>query len=308
METEKIDETIESPAPEQPVSDVDLSTWRSYDQSLRVKTGNDFNHEVTKMLRRVENGSDIVFIRPEPVFEQSGVKRGFKRRPTYLQMDHEFIIVDHDKRELLCVLSDGSTTFRNDRAKIKRSEGIDQMNLKPIIETHLLSMYPQYKDYTITHLNIFVFPSKMRGSLKSKAREAKMIRDFCVNTNYSLNSFRSTVGCHQIDAAMTIDEMEAVINELTTNKYKYSFTQNAFANAWKNLYSTFDYLPTRELTIENATNYKDQLLYSMANHANDYERSELIEFAKACGISPWRKTWTNKAMIRIISKHIVDNF
>jgi hypothetical protein len=290
------------------ISSDEMSIYRSIEQSLRVRTGLGFNDDVTKMLNRVSDGTNVVFVKAEPEFEKRLTKRGFKYKPIYLQMDHEFLIIDHDKMEILCVLSDGTTTFRNDRAKIKRAEGVDQMRLKDEIEKKLLDAYPQYKDYCITHINLFVFPSKLNCSLRRKAMEEKAIREFCINTNYSTNSFRSVVGCHQIDAAMTINEMEAVIKELSTNRAKYSFTQNAFANAWKNLYNTMDYLPTRELSIDNAENHKDQLLYSLDHHPNDYSRKELIDFAKICGICPWRKTWTNKAMIRAIRTYIDNNF
>jgi hypothetical protein len=295
-------------SPEHLAIESELSTFRSIDQSLKVRNGHRFNQDVTDMLQSVHDGTNVVFVKAEPEFEKTPTKRGFKYKPIYLQMDHEFLIIDHDKMEILCVLSDGTTTFRNDRAKIKRAEGIDQMRLKDEIEGKLLSAYPQYKDYCITHINLFVFPSKMNGSLRRKTMEAKAIREFCINTNYSTNSFRSMVGCHQIDAAMTIDEMCAVIKELSSNRAKYSFTQNAFANAWKNLYTAMDYLPTRALTVENATDHKDQMLYSLDHHPNDYSRKELIDFAKACSICPWRKTWTNKAMIRAIRTYIDNNF
>lgn len=295
-------------APEQPVTQVDLSIFRSIDQSIKVRNGQKFNQDVTAMLESVQDGTHVVFVKAEPEFEKKMTKRGFKYKPIYLQMDHEFLIIDHDKMEILCVLSDGTTTFRNDRAKIKRSEGVDQMRLKDEIEKKLLDAYPQYKDYCITHINLFVFPSELNCSLRRKAIEEKAIREFCINTNYSTNSFRSIVGCHQIDAAMTIKEMEAVINELSVNRARYSFTQNAFANAWKNLYNTMDYLPTRDLTVDNAENYKDQLIYSLDHHPNDYSRKELNDFAKTCGICPWKKTWTNKAMIRAIRTYIDNNF
>lgn len=295
-------------ASEQPVSEVDLSIFRSYDQSLRARNGHKFNQEVTDMPKSVSDGKNVVFLRAEPNFEKTWTKRSFKCRPISLQMDHAFLVIDHDKMEIIYAMSDGTTTFRNDRAKIKRAEGLDQIRLKDVIEADLLKAHPEYRDYCITHVNLFVFPSKMSGTLKNRRREANAIREFCVNTNHSTNSFRSVVGCHQIDAAMTIEEMRAVINELNVHRANYSFTQNAFANAWKNLYSTFEYLPTRDLTEYNARNYKDHLLYSLDKHANDYSRSELIAFAKSQGIKPWRKTWTNKAMIKSIRDYIDKTF
>ena len=311
MKTEMND--TEVPAPdkavvEQPVSDVDLSIYRSYDQSQRVLTGNNFNRDVTKMMQRVNNGTSVIFVRAEPEFEKKGEKRGWKRKPTYLKMDHEFLIVDDDKQELMVALSDGTTTLRNDRAKIKRSEGVDQMALKEEIEKKVLEEYPQYKNYTIKHVNLLVFPSKMNSHLLRKVYEAKMIREFCIHVNYGLSSFRTAGRCHQIDAAMTIGEMEAVITELSVNKHKYSFDQDAFANAWKRIYNTMDYLPCRVLSVENAQEHKDQLLYALEHHAFAYERAELDSFAKECCVKPWRKTWTNKAKISAIRKHIEKNF
>ena len=83
-----------------------------------------------------------------------------------------------------------------------------------------------------------------------------------------------------INAAMTVDELEAVIKEISSNKHKYSFDQDTFANAWKNLFNTMDYLPSRVLNKENATEHKDELLYALENHSNDYEKAELDAFAK----------------------------
>jgi hypothetical protein len=99
----------------------DLSIFRSIDQSMRARGGSKFNDVVSEMLNGVHNGHDIVFVDTEPTFERKGEKRGWKRKATHLQMDHEFLIVDDDKKEILVCLSDGTTTFRNDRAKIKRA-------------------------------------------------------------------------------------------------------------------------------------------------------------------------------------------
>ena len=305
---DKIVEGTTIDVPDMPVSDVDLSIFRSYDQSVRAKHGHEFNQQVTEMLLSVADGKNVIFLRAEPIFEKKWTKRGFKCRPIKLQMDHAFLVIDHAKMEILYAMSDGTTTFRNDRAKIKRAEGLDQIRLKDVIEAELLKTHPEYRDYCITHVNLFVFPSVMSGTLKRRKAEAQAIREFCTNTNHSTNSFRSVVGCHQIDAAMTIEEMKAVINELNANRANYSFTQNAFANAWKNLYTTFDYLPTRDLTIANAKDFKDHLLYSLDTHANDYSRAELVDFAKKCNIKPWRKTWTNKAMVRVIRDYIDKHF
>lgn len=294
--------------PDASVSETDLSIFRSYDQSLRARNGHKFNQDVTDMLVSVADGKNVVFLRAEPNFEKKLTKRSFKCKPISLQMDHSFLIIDHDKMEILYIMSDGTTTFRNDRAKIKRAEGLDQMRLKDTIEADLLKEHPEYRDYCITHVNLFVFPSHMSGSLKRKQREEKAIREFCINTNHSTNSFRSMVGCHQIDAAMTINEMKAVIHELTVNKANYSFTQNALANAWKTLYHTFDFLPTRALTIYSAENFKDHLIYSLDNHANDYSKDELDEFAATCRIKKWKKAWTNKAKIRVIKEYVEKNF
>lgn len=298
----------EKAAVEQPITEVDLSIFRSFDQALRVRTGNSFNEDVTKMLQRVENKTSVVFVKPEPEFEKKGDKRGWKKKPTYLKMDHHFLIVDEDKMEIICALSDGTTTFRNDRAKIKRSEGVDQMALKEEIENKVLSEYPQYKDYTIKHANLMVFPSKMNCSLRRATYEAKMIREFCIHVNYGLSSFRTAGRCHQIDAAMTIDELEKVIEELSVNKHKYSFDQDAFANAWKRLFKTMDYLPCRVLSAENAKDHKDELLYALEHHPNDYAKAELDEFAADCKICPWKKTMTNKAKLKAIRTFITNNF
>ena len=286
----------------------DMDIFRSIEQSIRVRTGLKFNDEVTDMLNGVHNGNEVVFVKAEPKFEKKGEKRGWKRKATYLKMDHQFLIVDDDKKEILIVLSDGTTTFRNDRAKIKRSEGVDQMALKPEIEEAVMALDPKYKHYTMKHVNLLVFPTKMNGSLRRIDREKKMIREFCIHLNYGLNSFRTAGRCHQIDAAMTIDEMEAVIKEISTNKHKYSFDQDAFANAWKNLYNTMEYLPSRVLSVENAEENKDQLLYALEHHSNDYEKAELDEFAAECGICPWRKNMTNAAKLKMIRTYIENNF
>ena len=310
-ETEPVPEKEPVMAPESIeliVTDKDFSDFRSLDQAIRVRTGLDFNGNVTNMLNRVHNGKDVVFVKAEPTFEKKVVKRGFKGNRVYLKMDHWFLIVDDDKREILVVLSDGTTTFRNDRAKIKRSEGVDQFGFKPEIEAEVMKLDPKYKHYTMKHINLLVFPSKMSGALRRKNKEAKAIRSFCVMVNHGLSSFRTAGRCHQIDAAMTIDEMEAVIKEISTNKFRYSFDVNSFANAWKNLYNTFEYLPPRVLDVENATEYKDHLLYCLDVHANDYDKEELDVFAAECGIPKWRKTSTNKLKLRIIKGYIRDNF
>ena len=286
----------------------DLEIFRSIEQSIRVRTGLNFNEEVTAMLNGVNNNDTVVFVTAEPSFEKKGEKRGWKKKPTYLQMDHEFLIVDEDKKELIIALSDGTTTLRNDRAKIKRAEGVDQMALKPEIEAKVIEKYPQYKHYTMKHVNLLIFPAKLNGTLRRKKYEAKMIREFCVHVNYGLSSFRTAGRCHQIDAAMTIEELKAVIIELSDNKYRYSFDQDAFANAWKNLFNTMDYLPTRVLSVENATENKDELLYSLEHHASDYEKAELNAFAEECKITPWKKTMSNKAKVIAIRKFIENNF
>ena len=290
------------------IDEGELEIFRSIEQSLRVRTGLNFNENVTEMLKKAHNGDTVVFVKAEPDFEKKGEKRGWKKKPTYLKMDHEFLIVDEDKKELIIALSDGTTTLRNDRAKIKRAEGVDQMALKPEIETQVMELYPQYKHYTMKHVNILVFPTKMNGSLRRKTYEAKTIREFCIHVNYGLSSFRTAGRCHQIDAAMTIDELESVITELSVNKHKYSFDQDAFANAWKNLFNTMDYLPNRVLSVENAKENKDQLLYSLEHHPLDYEKAELNAFAAECGINPWRKSWTNGAKLKAIRKYIENNF
>ena len=107
---------------------------------------------------------------------------------------------------------------------------------------------------------------------------------------------------------MTIEELEAVIKEITTNKHKYSFDQDTFANAWKNLYNTMECLPSRVLSVENAQENKDQLLYALEHHPRDYEKTELDAFAAECGIYPWRKTMTNGAKLKAIRKYIENNF
>lgn len=286
----------------------DMIIFRSIDQSMRARSGNKFNDVVTDMLRGVHNGDDVVFVKTEPTFERKGEKRGWKRKATHLQMDHEFLIVDDDKKEILVCLSDGTTTFRNDRAKIKRAEGIEQMDLKPEIETSVEALDPKYKKYTMKHVNLLVFPTKMNCSLRRIDKEKAAIREFCIHLNYGLNSFRTRGRCHQIDAAMTIDEMEAVIKEISTNKHKYSFDQDAFANAWKNLFNTMDYLPSRVLSVESAEENKDELLYALEHHPNDYDKAELDAFAEKCGITPWKKTMTNAAKRKLIGKYIANNF
>jgi hypothetical protein len=102
--------------------------------------------------------------------------------------------------------------------------------------------------------------------------------------------------------------MEAVIVELSANKHKYSFDQDAFANAWKNLFNTMDYLPSRVLSVENAKEHKDQLLYALEHHPLDYSKAELDAFAAECSICPWRKTMTNKAKLLAIRTFIGNNF
>ena len=286
----------------------DMAIFRSIDQSMRARGGSKFNDVVTDMLRGVHNGNDVVFVKTEPTFERKGEKRGWKRKATHLQMDHQFLIVDDDKKEILVCLSDGTTTFRNDRAKIKRAEGIEQMDLKTEIETAVEALDPKYKAYTMKHVNLLVFPTKMNCSLRRIDKEKAMIREFCVHLNYGLNSFRTRGRCHQIDAAMTVEELEAVIKEITTNKHKYSFDQDTFANAWKNLFNTMDYLPSRVLSVENAKENKDELLYALKHHPLDYEKKELDEFAAKCGICPWRKTMTNGAKLKAIRKYIENNF
>lgn len=286
----------------------DLAIYRSIDQSIRVRTGLKFNDEVTNVLKAVHNGNEVVFVKAEPEFERKGEKRGWKRKATYLKMDHELLIVDDDKKELLIVLSDGTTTFRNDRAKIKRSEGVDQMALKSEIENAVIDLDPKYKKYTMKHVNLLVFPTKMNGSLRRIDREKKMIRDFCIHLNYGLNSFRTAGRCHQIDAAMTVEELEAVIKEISTNKHRYSFDQDTLANAWKNLFNTMDYLPSRVLSTENAEENKDELLYALEHHPRDYEKAELDAFAAEHSICPWRKNMTNGAKLKAIRKYIENNF
>ena len=286
----------------------DMAIFGSIYQSLRARGGSKFNDVVSEMLRGVKNGSDVIFVKTEPTFERKGEKRGWKRKATHLQMDHEFLIVDDDKKEILVCLSDGTTTFRNDRAKIKRAEGIEQMDLKGEIEASVEALNPKYKKYTMKHVNLLVFPSKMDGSLRRIDREKSAIREFCIHLNYGLNSFRTRGRCHQIDAAMTVAELEAVIKEISTNKHKYSFDQDTFANAWKNLFNTMDYLPSRVLSVENAQENKDELLYALEHHPNDYEKIELDEFAAECGICPWKKTMTNAAKRKLIIKYIANNF
>jgi hypothetical protein len=286
----------------------DMAIFRSIDQSIRVRTGLKFNDEVTRVLKGMHNGNDVVFVKAEPEFKKKMEKRGYKGKPVYLKMDHQFLIVDDDKKEILVVLSDGTTTFRNDRAKIKRSEGVDQKALENEIEDSVRALDTKYKKYTMKHVNLLVFPTKMNFSLRRIDKEKTAIREFCIHLNYSLSSFRTKGRCHQIDAAMTIDEMEAVIKEIATNKYKYSFDQDTFANAWKNLFNTMDYLPSPILSAENAQENKDNLLYALKHHPNDYEKSELDDFAAACGITPWRKNMTNSAKRNAIHKYIDNNF
>ena len=318
MENKIIDEEV--PAPEKVIEHDgeltadkliavgDLHIYRSIDQSMRARGGSKFNGIVSKMLDGLHNGHDIVFVDTEPTFERKGEKRGWKTKPTHLQMDHEFLIVDDDKKEILVCLSDGTTTFRNDRAKIKRAEGIEQADLKPEIEESVERLNPKYKKYTMKHVNILVFPSEMNVSLRSVNREKAAIREFCIHLNYGLNSFRTRGRCHQIDAAMTVEELKAVIEEISNNKHKYSFDQDTFANAWKNLFNTMDYLPSRVLSVENAEENKDELLYALDNHPGDYEKAELNGFAEKCGITPWKKTMTNAARVRLIRKYIENNF
>lgn len=297
-----------APTAENLIGSDDMAIFRSIDQSMRSRGGNDFNVVVSKMLDGIKNGSDIIFVDSEPIFERKGEKRGWKRKATHLQMDHEFLIVDEDKKEILVCLSDGTTTFRNDRAKIKRAEGIEQMDLKEEIEKSIEAMNPVYKTYTMKHLNLLIFPSKMNGVLRRIGKEKAMIREFCIHLNYGLNSFRTKGRCHQIDAAMTVDELEAVIKEVSVNKHRYSFDQDTFANAWKNLFNTMEYLPSRVLSKENATEHKDELLYALEHHYSDYEKAELDGFAAECGICPWRKSWTNGAKLKAIRKYIENNF
>jgi hypothetical protein len=320
MENKVIEETAVIAVPEGVVAETEamtaekligsdeLSIFRSIDQSIRARGGSNFNDVVSEVLRKIEDKRNVVFVKTEPTFERKGEKRGWKKKATHLQMDHEFLIIDDDKKEILVCLSDGTTTFRNDRAKIKRAEGIEQMDLKAEIESSVERLNPKYKKYTMKHVNILVFPSKMNVFLCRVDKEKAAIREFCIHVNYGLSSFRTRGRCHQIDAAMTIDELEAVIKEITTNKHKYSFDQDTFANAWKNLFHTMDYLPSRVLSVENAEENRDELLYALKHHPNDYDKVELDSFAAACGICPWNERWTNAAKRVAIHKYIENNF
>ena len=153
----------------------DMAIFRSIDQSMRVRTGLNFNDDVTKMLKSVHNGNEVVFVKAEPEFKKEFEKRGYIGKPIYLKMDHQFLIVDDDKKEILIVLSDGTTTFRNDRAKIKRSEGVDQKALEHEIEDTVYALNPKYKKYTMKHANLMVFPTKMSFSLRRIAKEKAAI-------------------------------------------------------------------------------------------------------------------------------------
>ena len=290
------------------VGTIDFDSFVSAEQSLRALNGNAFNHDVTDMLHGITNKTDVIFMGAEPKFEKHWEKRGiFKCKPIYLQMDHWFLIVDSKRKKLLSVLSDGTTTFRHDRAKIKRAEGIDQMRLKDVIEEKIIKQWPKFVDYQISHVNVLLFPTSLNASLRNKKKEERAIAEFCANLNNGTNEFRTFAGCHQIDAAMTISQLKAVIKEIKKHKKDYSFSQSTLANAWKKLYHIAEYLPVLLLNENNARKHKKNLVYSLNNHPDSYHKAELESFLVAAGVYT-KKTATKKSLIAKVCKVIETNY
>lgn len=285
------------------IEEVVAENAKNMEQSAKSNTGIRFNKYVTSVLQGAHNGKTIIFLGEEPTFMRSGTKQSWQCQPIMIKMDHSFLLVDDDKKEIIYVLSDGTTTYRKDRARGKCTEGINQARLRVEIETDLFQRFPQYHDYTIAHANVFVFPSKMKSSLKNFVRECETIRNFCINTNYGTNEFRSNEGCHQIDAAMTISELKEVITEIAANPHKYSFTRDTIAHVWTKKFRSWDYQPTKQLTMRNIKADKNHVIYCMQKNPRDYSSTVLNTFAKECGLK-FKKNTPKKAKIQAIIEHV----
>ena len=285
------------------IQDMIQEESKNMEQSAKSTAGTRFNQYVTSVFKRLHNGKNMIFIKNEPAFAKGGTKQSWQCKPIMIKMDHSFLLVDDDKKEIIYVLSDNTTTYRKDRARGKCAEGINQSRLKVEIEADLFKRFPQYVDYNIAHANVFVFPSKMKHTLKNLVRECETIRTFCINTNYGTNEFRSNEGCHQIDAAMTIAELEEVIKEITKNPHKYSFTRDTIAHVWTKLFTSWDYQPLVNLEKRIVKKNKAHAIYCLQKAPREYSVAVLNSFAKECGLK-FKKNTPKKAMVQSIVEHI----
>lgn len=277
---------------------------KNIDQSNKCNNGQQNNSTVADMLISMEDKKSFFFLKKEPNFQEVTVKDGFINEGAASRMDHGAMIVDDEKKTILYILIDATTLCRTDRMKGKAFEGLDQYLLKDVIEEKLFEKYPQYKNYKVIHTSVVVYPIEIIASPEKIEQEKRNVRNFCINVNYKLNSYASRPGYHLIDAAMKLDELIKVIRQILNNMRRYNFSQDLLADVWKEIHSTYEYMPVRALTKDNVKNHKDHLVYCLKSNNTKYTIDDLKEFAKTLDVF-LDGSETKEVMIGKIVGHII---
>ena len=275
---------------------------KNIDQSNKSNNGQDNNWIVANELKSMENGKSFFFLKKEPEFKCNSIKDGFIHEIAASRMDHGAMIVDDEKKTILYILIDATTKCRTDRMKGKAFEGLDQYVLKNVIEERLFSQYPKYKGYKVIHTSATIFPSVLEG--KDPVKEERDVKNFSINVNYRLNSYASRPGCHLIDAAMKLDAFRKVVDRIIKHMRRYNFSQDLLADVWKEIHSTYEYMPVRALTKDNVKNHKDHLVYCLKSNNTKYTIDDLKEFAKILDVF-LDGSETKEVMIGKIVGHII---
>ena len=156
----------------------------------------------------------------------------------------------------------------------------------------------------VIHTSVVVYPIEIIASPEKIEQEKRNVRNFCINVNYKLNSYASRPGYHLIDAAMKLDELIKVIRQILNNMRRYNFSQDLLADVWKEIHSTYEYMPVRALTKDNVKNHKDHLVYCLKSNNTKYTIDDLKEFAKTLDVF-LDGSETKEVMIGKIVGHII---
>ena len=277
-------------------------------QSAKSRAGRANNLLDAIKYQQISNNVTIFYITAEPTYYKEYEGDPDLDQPVdEAQLDHLLVIANHERKQLLIVNTDGTTTSRGQRSGEKTTEGSVLSNMHEQIAERFLIEYPQCKSYEFIYCMALTFPGTVTTSVR-KAHEERKIAEFCAYVNFKVRLKNTTTAeRYGIDIAMPTDELCEAIVELAKNPQDYNWCPNVLAEVWARQHRDANHNVRILLQTSAANKYRDLLIESLDVYYHRYLTPEINAFIREHNI-PVKLSEKKRIKIEVIKDFIRDNF
>ena len=153
--------------------------------------------------------------------------------------------------------------------------------------------------------NCFViFPDAVIGTYQNPEQEERAIDKGCAEVNYCTGAVSSDVNHHLLDGAFRIGQYIKCIEELYDDaKNGKRFNQWCLREKWREVYNTYNFMPTLNLMSNKTTQDVNFAKYCLGNRITEYSTEYMVDVLDNYGI-PHSKNISKTKAVQLFSNFL----